>query len=358
MISCRQTGRAPVISGSAIPLPGSTRKSPSSATPLIPLPGSSSSVSGPTPDTILTAGTWPAGSRACSAATPERIPRLPGSRAHLPPVPPAALLSRISAGTHSPRNGAGPTRRRLPGIPETGYRASLARTVRRWGFAEPVPGSRRLAVSAEFGAWLRRQREARGWSRHELARRMTDAAGTAVTPTAHALESYLSRWESGNAKISGRYRQLIDAVLGPGGNVPVPRPFPRPAPDARKWVRAMQAIKSDIADGEWKPGDQLPVRSALAQRYGFTVETVMRAQAELLSTGVLRKGQAYGGLYVSQTKDQQAPGASLPAAPGPDDPGGDGAVSPPVRAGGGGTGKAPPLSRNPRAYAPQDTPVP
>jgi len=187
---------------------------------------------------------------------------------------------------------------------------------------------------------------------------MTDAAGTAVTPTAHALESYLSRWESGNAKISGRYRQLIDAVLGPGGNVPVPRPFPRPAPDARKWVRAMQAIKSDIADGEWKPGDQLPVRSALAQRYGFTVETVMRAQAELLSTGVLRKGQAYGGLYVSQTKDQQAPGASLPAAPGPDDPGGDGAVSPPVRAGGGGTGKAPPLSRNPRAYARQDTPVP
>ena len=212
-------------------------------------------------------------------------------------------------------------------------------------------------MSAEFGAWLRRNREARGWSRNELARRMTDAAGSAVTPSAHALESYISRWESGNAKISGRYRQLLDAVLGPGANVPAPHPFPRPAPDARKWVRALQAIKSDIADGEWKPGDQLPVRSALAQRYGFSAETVMRAQAELLSTGVLRKGQAYGALYVSQTKDQQVPGASL-AAPGPDDPGGCRAVGPPVRAGGGGTGNAPSLSRNPRAYARPDTWVP
>src|SRR5690348_3211318 len=42
-----------------------------------------------------------------------------------------------------------------------------------------VPGSRRLAVSAEFGAWLRRQREARGWSHNVLARRLADVAGRA-----------------------------------------------------------------------------------------------------------------------------------------------------------------------------------
>jgi hypothetical protein len=52
---------------------------------------------------------------------------------------------------------------------------------------------------------------------------MTDAAGSAVTPSACALESYLSRWETGNAKISARYRQLLDAVLGPGGNTELAR---------------------------------------------------------------------------------------------------------------------------------------
>ena len=83
-------------------------------------------------------------------------------------------------------------------------------------------------MSAESGAWLKRQREARGWSRNELARRMTDAAGSAVTAPVRVLEGYLSRWEAGNVAISARYRQLLDAVLRPGENVPVPPPFSGP----------------------------------------------------------------------------------------------------------------------------------
>ena len=126
--------------------------------------------------------------------------------------------------------------------------------------------SRQLAVSAAFGAWLRRQREARGWSRTELARRMADAVGSAVTAPAHVLECYLSRWEAGHVAISARYRQLLDAVLGPGASAPAEHPASVP-PDPRKWVRAMRAIESGIADGQWKPGD-LSCRPARRWRSG------------------------------------------------------------------------------------------
>lgn len=206
-------------------------------------------------------------------------------------------------------------------------------------------------MSAGFGAWLRRQRERRGWSRRELAGRIADAAGSAVTAPVPALESYISRWEAGTVAISARYRQLLDAVLGPAANVPVPCPPPELAPGPRKWVRAMHAIESDIAGGEFKPGDRLPVRAALAQRYGLTADAIMRAQGELLSVGVLHKGQVYGALYVSRASDRQAPRAPLSAAPGPAHPGGWAAAVPPGRAGPGGGGTAPPAARNPRAYA-------
>jgi DNA-binding GntR family transcriptional regulator len=76
----------------------------------------------------------------------------------------------------------------------------------------------------------------------------------------------------------------------------------------------MHAIESDIAGGEFKPGDRLPVRAALAQRYGLTADAIMRAQGELLSVGVLHKGQVYGALYVSRASDRQAPRAPLSAA--------------------------------------------
>jgi excisionase family DNA binding protein len=170
-------------------------------------------------------------------------------------------------------------------------------------------------VSAAFGAWLRREREARGWSRSELACRMADAAGSAVTAPAHVLETYLSRWEAGHVVISARYRQLLDAVLGPGTGAPAAHPVSVP-PGPRKWVRAKWAIESGIADGQWKPGDRLPARPALAQRYGLSVDAVMRAQDELLRAGVLRRGPVYGALYVSDAQDQQPPGAPPPAAPG------------------------------------------
>jgi DNA-binding transcriptional MocR family regulator len=113
----------------------------------------------------------------------------------------------------------------------------------------------------------------------------------------------------------------------------------------------MHALTSDIAGGTFRPGGQLPARAALAQRYGLPADAVMRAQDELLSTGILSRGQVYGTLHVSQAKDRQAPRAPLPAAPGPADPGGRTTAIPPGRAGDGRTATAPPAARNPRAYA-------
>ena len=225
------------------------------------------------------------------------------------------------------------------------------------GHADICPALR-PAVSAGFGAWLRRQREGRGWSRQELAIRMAGAAGSAVTAPVPALESYISRWEAGNVAISARYRQLLDAVLGPGVEVPAPQPSSGPTPDPRKWVRAMHALASDIAAGTFRPGGRLPARAVLAQRYGLPADAVIRAQDELLSTGILSRGQVYGTLYVTQATDRQVPGAPLPAAPGPADPGLRTAAIPPGRAGRGGDGTAPPAARNPRAYARPDTRVP
>ena len=157
--------------------------------------------------------------------------------------------------------------------------------------------------------------------------------------------------------ISARYRQLLDAVLGPGTSAPA-APAVSVPPDPRKWVRAMRAIESGIADGQWKPGDRLPARPALAQRYGLSADAVMRAQDELLRAGVLRTGPVYGALYVSDAQDQQPPGTPLPAAPGPAGRGGGRAVSPPARAVDRGAGDAPSPARNPRAYARPDTRVP
>jgi hypothetical protein len=184
---------------------------------------------------------------------------------------------------------------------------------------------------------------------------MAGAAGSAVTAPVPALESYISRWEAGNVAISARYRQLLDAVLGPGAEMPAPQPPSGPAPHPRKWMPAMHALTSDIAVGTFRPGGQMPARAVLAQRYGLTADAVIRPQDELLSTGILSRGQVYGALYVNQATDRQVPGAPLSAAPGPADPGLRTAAIPPGRAGGGGGGTAPPAARNPRAYARPDT---
>lgn len=60
----------------------------------------------------------------------------------------------------------------------------------------------------ELGAWLRRQRELRGWSRTEMARRIIRAgrdSGDKDLPSVRTMLRNVERWDKGSP-ISDRYR--------------------------------------------------------------------------------------------------------------------------------------------------------
>jgi hypothetical protein len=82
-----------------------------------------------------------------------------------------------------------------------------------------------------FGAWLRRQREQRLWTRTELARRIIQSArdhGDTTMPSAGSLTHNLYRWERGANGISDRYRLYCCDVLG--ARPARPAALARPAP--------------------------------------------------------------------------------------------------------------------------------
>lgn len=70
---------------------------------------------------------------------------------------------------------------------------------------------------AELGTWLRDQREERGWSRDDLARRLiaaAKAAGDQSMPGADSMSHNIYRWERGLSGLSGRHRLNYCRVLG------------------------------------------------------------------------------------------------------------------------------------------------
>jgi hypothetical protein len=72
-------------------------------------------------------------------------------------------------------------------------------------------------VVGELGGWLREQREARGWARPEMARRLIQAGKTAGDKSLPGLDSMchnLYRWERGLDSPSERYRLYYIRALG------------------------------------------------------------------------------------------------------------------------------------------------
>ena len=64
-------------------------------------------------------------------------------------------------------------------------------------------------MSSELGAWLRRQREDRGWTRSEMARqliRAAKAAGDTSVPSADNISHNIYRWERGAVAPAERYK--------------------------------------------------------------------------------------------------------------------------------------------------------
>ena len=72
-------------------------------------------------------------------------------------------------------------------------------------------------MPAELGRWLREQREARGWTRPEMARQLIRAGharGDKSMPGLDSMCHNLYRWERGANGISERYRLYCSEVLG------------------------------------------------------------------------------------------------------------------------------------------------
>jgi hypothetical protein len=77
--------------------------------------------------------------------------------------------------------------------------------------ATGVPGGRML------GEWLRRQRQARAWSRAEMARRLIKAARARDDTSLPCVENIchnIYRWERGTAGLSERYQLYYCVAFG------------------------------------------------------------------------------------------------------------------------------------------------
>jgi len=68
-----------------------------------------------------------------------------------------------------------------------------------------------------FGLWLRRQREAHGLARREMARRLIQAgqgAGDTSMPGIESMSHYIRRWETGDVGLTERYKLYYCEVFG------------------------------------------------------------------------------------------------------------------------------------------------
>ena len=72
-------------------------------------------------------------------------------------------------------------------------------------------------MSSELGAWLRQQREDRGWTRSELARQLIKVArtrGDTSVPSADNISHNIYRWERGAVTPAERYQLYYCGAFG------------------------------------------------------------------------------------------------------------------------------------------------
>ncbi|MFI1506864.1 GntR family transcriptional regulator [Streptomyces sp. NPDC020597] len=69
------------------------------------------------------------------------------------------------------------------------------------------------------------------------------------------------------------------------------------------YLRIAEALRQQIAEHVWVPGDRLPSRAQIGQEYGVGENVVRRAQELLISQGVL-EGQAGSGTYVAEPRQR------------------------------------------------------
>ena len=133
-------------------------------------------------------------------------------------------------------------------------------------------------MSSELGIWLRQQREARGWPKAEMARRLVQAAreaGDNSVPSAAGMLHNIHRWER-EGGVSERHKLHYCRALGiqPGQFGPRPERYPdsgiTPGSTAAMAVSAAVTtvpVPAQATDGiTGLPGPHLPASAAIAYR--------------------------------------------------------------------------------------------
>src|SRR3972149_2136600 len=60
-----------------------------------------------------------------------------------------------------------------------------------------------------------------------------------------------------------------------------------------------------LAEGEWKPGDQLPTENQLAERFGVAVFTIRGGIRDLAEANILTRKQGKGTFVAKHTRQRQ-----------------------------------------------------
>lgn len=171
-------------------------------------------------------------------------------------------------------------------------------------------------MRSELGTWLRGEREARAWSRAEMARRLiatireTDAASSPEN-----LRHSIYRWERGLAGISGLHQRLICQVFGI-----TPAEFgPRPADSPKAGHLSQDASTRSEAAARPLRGvryENEPFAAASGQRpaafghlpegtdrmsdFGSTLEHWMRERG--IGVRELHRRSGYSAAYITQLR--------------------------------------------------------
>jgi len=69
------------------------------------------------------------------------------------------------------------------------------------------------------------------------------------------------------------------------------------------WAAIARALKDDISEGRYAPGDKLPTDAALADRFGVNRHTVRHALAGLVADGLVRTRRGSGAYVAARPTD-------------------------------------------------------
>lgn len=69
------------------------------------------------------------------------------------------------------------------------------------------------------------------------------------------------------------------------------------------WKAIADALRSDLAEGRYHPGDKLPTEAALAERFGVNRHTVRHSIAALVDEGLIRTRRGAGAFVAATPTD-------------------------------------------------------